>query len=72
MALRIANSTRPQDRPVDGVQAVPMFDWRQLRRYGISEQELSAGLLCDNVASYYNSFRRDVLSDGNMHSGLAV
>src|SRR5262245_10732124 len=40
VALQIANGARPQGVPVVQVSSVPMFDWRQLRRWGISEDRL--------------------------------
>jgi PAS domain S-box-containing protein len=43
LVLRILNGTRAQDIPVGPTTVVPMFDWRQLRRWGISETSLPAG-----------------------------
>ena len=43
IALRIANGARAQDIPVESAPTVPMFDWRQLRRWGISEDKLPPG-----------------------------
>jgi signal transduction histidine kinase len=40
---RIFNNTRPQDIPVDSAASVPMFDWRELRRFGVSEASLPNG-----------------------------
>lgn len=40
---RILNRTRPQDIPVDSASSVPMFDWRELKRFGISETSLPSG-----------------------------
>jgi len=42
MALRVANGTRPEDIPVEEPPTIPMFDWRQLRRFHISEDRLPA------------------------------
>src|SRR5262245_62336592 len=39
-AARIVNGARPQDIPVVMVPTVPIFDWRQLRRWGISKDRL--------------------------------
>lgn len=39
-AMRIVNGARPQDIPTVMVPTVPIFDWRQLRRWGISEDRL--------------------------------
>ena len=40
---RILNGTRPQDIPVDSASSVPMFDWRELKRFGLSETSLPSG-----------------------------
>ena len=40
---RILNGTRPQDIPVDSASSVPMFDWRELKRFGVSESNLPSG-----------------------------
>src|SRR6185503_1948047 len=40
---RILNGTRAQDIPVDSASSVPMFDWRELKRFGISETSLPNG-----------------------------
>src|SRR5262245_48464370 len=39
-AMRIVNGARPPDIPVVMVPTVPIFDWRQLRRWGISKDRL--------------------------------
>jgi PAS domain S-box-containing protein len=43
MARQILHGTRAQDIPLEQAQLAPMFDWRQLRRWGISEARLPAG-----------------------------
>lgn len=40
---RIFNQTRAQDIPVDSASSVAMFDWRELKRFGISESRLPSG-----------------------------
>ena len=40
---RILNGTRAQGIPVDSASSVPMFDWRELKRWGISESSLPKG-----------------------------
>jgi PAS domain S-box-containing protein len=42
-ALRIVNGARPEDMAVQEAPTVPMFDWRQLRRFQVSEASLPAG-----------------------------
>jgi len=43
LAMRLALGTPPGDIPSEQQRVVPMFDWRQLRRWGISESQLPAG-----------------------------
>jgi signal transduction histidine kinase len=43
MVLRILSGERAQDIPVEGSPAGPMFDWRQLQRWNISESSLPPG-----------------------------
>ena len=43
ITLRILSGTRPQDIGVEGAPKVPMFDWRQLQRWRISENSLPPG-----------------------------
>ena len=40
---RITNGERAEDIPVQNVPTVPMFDWRELKRWGISENRLPPG-----------------------------
>lgn len=40
---RIFNGARAQDIPVDSASSVPTFDWRELKRWGISEISLPSG-----------------------------
>src|SRR5262245_61129208 len=43
IANRIAHGERAQDIPVENAPTMPMFDWRELRRWGISEDRLPPG-----------------------------
>jgi len=43
LVRRVLNNTRAQDIPVDSASSVPMFDWRELQRFGISESSLPSG-----------------------------
>jgi len=43
LVRRVLNNTRAQDIPVDSASSVPMFDWRELKRWGISESSLPSG-----------------------------
>jgi signal transduction histidine kinase len=43
IARRILNGTPAQDIPIESSRLVPVFDWRQLRRWGIDPAILPAG-----------------------------
>jgi C4-dicarboxylate-specific signal transduction histidine kinase len=43
LAARILNGARPESLPPVLVSSTPMFDWRQLKRWGISENRLPPG-----------------------------
>lgn len=43
MTLRILSGERAQDIPVESSPAGPMFDWRELKRWNISEASLPSG-----------------------------
>ena len=43
MVRRIIDGERPQDIPIETSPAGPMFDWRQLRHWNISESSLPLG-----------------------------
>jgi hypothetical protein len=43
VALRIAHGVRPESIPLQIAETVAMFDWRQLQRWGISENQLPPG-----------------------------
>lgn len=43
LAARILNGARPENLPPVLVSSTPMFDWRQLKRWGISENRLPPG-----------------------------
>src|SRR5262249_8280251 len=43
LAARILNGTPAQDLPIEVSPVVPIFDWRQLRRWNIAMSALPAG-----------------------------
>ncbi len=43
MAVKILHGTMPENIPTERANITPMFDWRQLRRWGISEDRLPVG-----------------------------
>ena len=45
--LQVAHGARPQDISITTLQNVPMFDWRQLQRWGINEDRLPRGSIIE-------------------------
>src|SRR5262245_30022085 len=45
VALQIVNGARPKDIPITLIPTIPIFDWRQLRRWGINESQLPTDTL---------------------------
>src|SRR5829696_5862484 len=43
IAQLIAGGRRAQDIPVESIHTIPMFDWRELQRWQISENKLPSG-----------------------------
>ena len=43
IAHRVLNGERPEDIPIETLPETPMFDWRQLQRWGIREDRLPPG-----------------------------
>jgi PAS domain S-box-containing protein len=43
IAQRVVNGERPEDIPIENAPETPMFDWRQLQRWGIREDRLPPG-----------------------------
>src|SRR5262245_43251657 len=58
IALRIANGARAQDIPVENAPTIAMFDWRELRRWGISENQLPPGSVIQfREPSFWDHYR---------------
>jgi hypothetical protein len=58
IALQVANGARPQDIPVETAPTVPMFDWRELRRWGISDESLPPGSIVRfRVTSFWDEYK---------------
>jgi len=47
IVLKIANGARPQDIPVQNAPVEPIFDWRELQRWGINENQLPPGSIVE-------------------------
>jgi hypothetical protein len=63
MALRILTGTRAQDLPIENAPVVPIFDWRAMQRWGISESRLPPGsVIRFRPASLWRDYRREVLA----------
>jgi len=62
IALRIANGARVQDIPIENAATVPMFDWGELRRWGLKESALPPGsLILNRQTTVWESFRWYIL-----------
>ncbi len=58
MALQIIQGARPENIPIESVGLVPMFDWRQLKRWGIDEQRLpSSSIVTFRQPSFWELYR---------------
>jgi signal transduction histidine kinase len=58
MALRILTGTPAQDIPIATAQVTPVLDWRQLRRWGISESRVPVGsILMFREASAWERYK---------------
>lgn len=58
IAMRVANGERPQDIPLEGIPVVPMFDSRELERWGIEEALLPLGsIIRFRVPSFWTEYR---------------
>ena len=74
MALQILAGTRVQDIPIEQPAPLPAFDWRQLKRWGISESRLPAGSrILFRQPSAWELYRSEILGGGALlvlQSGL--
>ena len=62
IVLRIANGANPKDIPVETARIMPMFDWRQLKRWGISERALPPGsVVLFKESSFWELYRWRIL-----------
>jgi signal transduction histidine kinase len=63
IALRIANGARAQEIPVEQAPSVPMFDWRELQRWGITESTLPSGsIILFKETSFWELYRWRILA----------
>jgi signal transduction histidine kinase len=70
LGLRILTGTRAQDIPIEIVPVAPMFDWRAMQRWGISESRLPPGsVIRFRAPSLWREYRREVLA---VLSGLLI
>ncbi|HEV2667260.1 MAG TPA: ABC transporter substrate binding protein, partial [Blastocatellia bacterium] len=62
IALRIANGERAQDIPVEKNPIVPMFDWRQLQRWGIGENRLPHdGIVLFKESTFWGQYKGRII-----------
>jgi PAS domain S-box-containing protein len=58
IALRIANGERAQNIRIESTPVVRMFDWRELKRWGISEDRLPPGSIIEfRTPSFWEQYR---------------
>jgi PAS domain S-box-containing protein len=63
IVTRIANGARTQDIVIENAPVVPIFDWRELRRWRISEDDLPDGSIVRfREPSIWNQHKRLVVS----------
>jgi PAS domain S-box-containing protein len=63
MALRILKGERPQDVPRVKAPTIYMFDWRALKRWGLSEKNLPAGSrVLNRQPTFWELYGRYVLT----------
>ena len=48
LTLRVVNGARPAEIAIEEAPEVPMFDWRQLQRWGIRESNLPPGSIVED------------------------
>ena len=74
MVVQILAGTRAQDIPIEHPALVPAFDWRQVKRWGISESRLPAGSrILFRPPSAWELYRSEILGGGALlvlESGL--
>jgi signal transduction histidine kinase len=62
MAREILNGTRPEDIPVEDARLVPIFDWRQIQRWGIDPARLPPGSgIRFRVPTLWESYRAYII-----------
>jgi signal transduction histidine kinase len=63
LAFRILTGTRAQDIPIEAMNVAPVFDWRQLQRWSISEARLPPGSVVRfRGPSLWGDYRREVVA----------
>ena len=67
LVLRVLNGARAQDIPVENVRTIPMFDWRELQRWGISEHQLPAGsVVMNKELSFWRTYKWRIIGVGSL------
>ncbi|HEY5837920.1 MAG TPA: ABC transporter substrate binding protein, partial [Pyrinomonadaceae bacterium] len=63
ISVRILRGTPARDIPVEGAPAFPMFDWRELKRWRISETSLPAqSIVSFKQFSFWDQYKQYVLA----------
>jgi PAS domain S-box-containing protein len=62
LAVRILKGEKPQDIPIGKDADVDIFDWRALRRWGISESALPPGsVVLDRQFTFWQSYKQYII-----------
>ncbi|HEU4387180.1 MAG TPA: ABC transporter substrate binding protein, partial [Blastocatellia bacterium] len=62
IALRITNGERARDIPVESAPTLPVFDWRELQRWGIGEDRLPTGsFIRFKDQSFWDQYRWQII-----------
>jgi PAS domain S-box-containing protein len=63
IALRIANGARAQDIPMESAETEPMFDWGELKRWGLRERALPPGsIVLNKPLSVWEVYKRYIIA----------
>jgi PAS domain S-box-containing protein len=63
IALRIANGARAQDIPMESAETEPVFDWGELKRWGLKESDLPPGsIVLNKPLSVWEGYKRSIIA----------
>jgi len=63
IALRIANGARAQDIPMESAETEPVFDWGELKRWGLKESALPpSSIVLNKPLSVWEVYKRYIIA----------